>query len=317
MELMTKEDYSEHSERMYKQHNGITSGKYDFSPLQLDLMFMILSIIKEGQKDYLISIADMELLTGRRWNYQQFREATETLGSRMFEIENERGNYMQLWLLTSVEYIEGKGKIEITLNDKSLPLFFDLKNNFTHFQLKSVLSCSSKYAKRIYMICCQWRSVGKFPKPMAIKELKEILGIIDKKGNDTYLNQFAKFKSNVLETAKTQINQLTDIHFEYELFKRGRSFEFIQFYIGGRKQIGTQSEIDFGLDLQYQLALSYSKEIGINEEQAHLIIQSGIDEYRTIIEEVKAKRKKGEIKNPTAYIIGVYQKKGVLPIKQD
>ena len=45
-----------------------------------------------------------------------------------------------------------------------------------------MLNCSSKYAKRLYALACQWRSVGK--KRFEISELKKILGLINKKGKN-------------------------------------------------------------------------------------------------------------------------------------
>jgi len=47
-----------------------------------------------------------------------------------------------------------------------------------------VLNCSSKYAKRLYALACQWRSVGK--KRFEISELKKILGLINKKGEEQF-----------------------------------------------------------------------------------------------------------------------------------
>jgi plasmid replication initiation protein len=46
-------------------------------------------------------------------------------------------------------------------------------------QLKSTLSVTSKYAKRLYALGCQWRNVGK--RRFEIEELKKMLGLIDKK----------------------------------------------------------------------------------------------------------------------------------------
>lgn len=48
--------------------------------------------------------------------------------------------------------MKGTGSFNIKLNESAKPYFFDLKNNFTALQLKSVLNCSSKYAKRLYAI---------------------------------------------------------------------------------------------------------------------------------------------------------------------
>ena len=68
------------SEKKIKQHNTITSGRYDFSACQLDILFMLLATLDESDelgKEYHIRVRDIELITGRKWNYQQLREGTE------------------------------------------------------------------------------------------------------------------------------------------------------------------------------------------------------------------------------------------------
>jgi len=54
---------------------------------------------------------------------------------------------------------------------------------------------------------------------------------------------------------------------------------------------------------------------GISEEYAELIVKNGFDEFIKFVEKVNERAKKGEInvENAAAYIIGTYQKKGVLP----
>src|SRR5699024_12395154 len=120
---------------------------YDLTANQLEILCIILLTQNEGQMTYTIRAKDIELLTGRAWNYQQLRISTEDIGSRMFEIETET-SYKQLWLFQSVEYLTGQGAFEVMISEPAKPLFFELKNNFTHFQLKSVLGCTSSYAKR-------------------------------------------------------------------------------------------------------------------------------------------------------------------------
>ena len=74
-------------DKIIYQHNAITSGRYDYSACMLDILFMILSGLETGKREYLISAKEIELITGRIWNYQQLRTSTEMIGSRMFEIE--------------------------------------------------------------------------------------------------------------------------------------------------------------------------------------------------------------------------------------
>ena len=83
MELM---DVNKENKLIY-QHNVITSGRYDYSAVMLDILFMVLSSLEVGKLDYNIHVADIEAITGRKWNLKQLREATESIGSRMFEVE--------------------------------------------------------------------------------------------------------------------------------------------------------------------------------------------------------------------------------------
>ena len=168
MELM---DINKENKLIY-QHNVITSGRYDYSSSMLDILFMVLSSLEKGKLEYDIHVQDIEDITGHQWNLKQLREATESIGSRMFEIETPE-SIEQIWLFSRVKYMLGTGSFMIKLNEDASPYFFELKNNFTSMQLKSVLNCSSKYAKRLYGIACQWRSVGS--KRFEIVELKKML----------------------------------------------------------------------------------------------------------------------------------------------
>ncbi|MGV6944454.1 hypothetical protein [Sphingobacterium kyonggiense] len=43
-----------------------------------------------------------------------------------------------------------------------------------------------------------------------------------------YRQRISQFQEKVLDVAKRQINEHTGISFDYELFKCGRSYEYIQ-----------------------------------------------------------------------------------------
>ena len=126
------------SEKKIKQHNTITSGRYDFSSCQLDVLFMLLASLDESDevgKEYYIRVKDIELITGRKWNYQQLKEGNEGMMSRVFEIEMPQG-LRQIVLFTTVQYLDGTGSFYMKINEDARPYFFDLKNNFTLFRIK-------------------------------------------------------------------------------------------------------------------------------------------------------------------------------------
>lgn len=305
MELM---DVNKENKLIY-QHNVITSGRYDYSAVMMDILFMVLSSLEVGKLDYNIHVADIEAITGRKWNLKQLREATESIGSRMFEVETKE-KISQIWLFSNVDYILGTGSFTVGLNPKATPYFFELKNNFTAMQLKSVLNCSSKYAKRLYGIACQWRSVGS--KRFEIEELKKMLGLIDKKGNEQY-EKVSQFKERVLDLAKTQINENTDIEIDFELKKRGRSFHWVTLHIDSRKF--KQLEINFDHSVDVQKFAAKLTAYGLTQDQADIIAQNEKEaDFDTLIAELNTKVRSGKLKmdKSVAYLVGIYQKKGIL-----
>ena len=307
------------SEKKIKQHNTITSGRYDFSACQLDILFMLLASLDESDevsKQYHIRVKDIELITGRKWNYQQLREGTEDMMSRVFEIQMPQG-LRQIVLFTTVQYLDGTGSFYMKINEDARPYFFDLKNNFTLLELKSVLSCTSKHAKRLYSLACQWRGTGGHT--YSIGELKEILGLKDPKGKEP--EQYTKvsmFKKQVLDIANRQINEHTDIVFDYELLKmRGRSFDTIKLFCGFSKP-KLQLEIDFKGDIEQQKKngellqkIANIQAIGVRDDLAELW---AVKYWKEFVHEknemLKAIQSGKEIKDFPAYLVGVFKKKG-------
>lgn len=299
-------------QKLIYQHNVITSGRYDYSACMLDILFMVLSCLEKDKMKYIIHAHDIEEITGRKWNYKQLRGATAEIGSRLFEIETP-DRYRQLWLFEYVDYITGTGSFEIKINESAKPYFFELKDNFTSLQLKSILNCSSKYAKRLYAIACQWRNIGS--KKFEIKELKNMLGLIDKKGIEQF-ERISDFKLKVLDIAKKQISENTDVFLEYELKKRGREFFWITLKIGTQKF--KQLEINFEKSINNQKFTSKLIHYGFNQEQADLIASKEKEkDFDILISEINEKIRKRTLKveNSVGYLVGIYQKKGILPVK--
>lgn len=213
-----------------RQHNAITTARYEYSELQLDLFFYLLSMLKKDKTDgvYEIVVKDLSAMTGKEYKYGYLRKATEEMGSRMFEVSTAK-SYKQLWMFQRVEYIIGEGRIEIEFANPIKPYLFDLKDNFTSFQLYAALRLGSKYAKRIYALCSQWKDKGQ-TQTFSLDEFKKMLALLDDKGNEQY-KQIGQFKQFVLDESVKQINQHTDLQIGYTLQKRGRSFQNITFTV--------------------------------------------------------------------------------------
>jgi plasmid replication initiation protein len=287
-----------------RQHNAITSARYDYSACQMDIFFYLLSRLRRDDapdQEYLIYIKDVEAITGRQWNYQQLRAATADMGARMFEVETEQ-RYQQLWMFQKVEYIKGKGCLYVQLSKPIIPYVFNLKENFTSYQLHSALKLSSKYAKRIYQIVSQWKD-KETTRTYSIDELKCMLFLKDPKGIEPELFQnISQLKARVLDIAVRQVSEHTDLRIDYTLLKRGKAYESVRFTIA--RQQPKQIPIAFDQPLEegrLQTARKHLELLGIT--QAPLVEQvlttpRHLDElfkfiYQLKTDKVKANRNPG------------------------
>lgn len=222
-----------------RQHNALTNARYEYSEAQANLFLVLLSKLRKGGPDdvYQITVSEMEKRTGNKYNYKQLRESTREMVSRAHEIETfHKGKPVlrQLVLFSRIDYILGTGVIELEINKYATQYLFEIKNNFTSFQLQAALNLTSKHAKRIYQFCSQWKDIGE-TKKYAILDFKKILGLADDKGKEEYV-LISMFKQKVLDLAVKQINEKTDLNISYQLEKIGRSFKNIVFTVKNQPQ---------------------------------------------------------------------------------
>lgn len=258
--------------KIIKQDNSITNARYDFTACQLDILFCVMGQIHDddtSEKIYIIYAKQIEEMTGRQWQYAQFKEATENMGSRMFEIKTEK-DYTQFWLFQDVVYVTGQGRIEVAFTRKAINLLKNLKNNFTTYELQSALKMSSKYAKRIYQICSQWKDIGE-SKKIDIKDFKQNLGLIDNKGNEQF-KQITHLKEKVLDVAVRQINEHTDLEISYQMageHGRKKPLKTVTFYIKKKSPIilPIEFEKDKNPDIRKANLFSILDKLGIKSSK--------------------------------------------------
>ena len=165
-------------------------------------------------------------------SYKALKEAVSNLFNRQFSYTAEYKRTGKIGIVRSrwvsrIFYVDDLALLEITFAPDVVPLITRLEEQFTKYEAKQVAHLTSKYATRLYEILISWREVGKTP-IFELQQLRKNLGVED----DEY-QRMHHFKSRVLETAITQINEHTDIKATYEQHKQGRtitgfSFKFKQ-----------------------------------------------------------------------------------------
>lgn len=240
-------DPEEKKNKQIRHSNSITGSRHELSAVQLDIYFMLLSKLKADHGNrYEMSVKEIQALTGREWQHDQLKAATLDMIGKVFEIQ-EKDGLLQVAMLSSAKYLTGTSKIQLTIAEELKPYLFDLKNNFTSFQLQSVLSMNSKYAKWIYILLSRWKDIG--IQKFKLEELRYILNIKDRKNKfPEQYKQWGQFKANVLEPAMEKINKSTDLEVSYttETSGSGKKITDITFFIKVRRSF--QPIIPFPID---------------------------------------------------------------------
>ena len=168
-------------------------------------------------------------------SYKALKEAVNNLFNRQFSYTAEYKKTGKVGIVRSrwvsrIFYVDDLALLEITFAPDVVPLITRLEEHFTKYEAKQVAHLTSKYATRLYELLIAWREVGKTP-VFELQQLRKNLGVED----DEY-QRMHHFKSRVLETAITQINEHTDIKATYEQHKKGRTITGFSFRFKQKSQ---------------------------------------------------------------------------------
>lgn len=250
--------------------------------------------------------------------YDNVLSACQKLGTRQMFL-NVNHEKQEFEFITPFPYCNMKnGVITITLFEKAVPYFLELKKGFTQFQLKAALSLQSKYSQRLYEILSGkiWRENGKannvnYWRHVDIDELREMLGVEPGK-----LKQKSQFDKAVLQTAQHEIKEKADIDFEYEYdtdTKVGKEYKTITFKIYPRQEGAEWAEIKMAVAEEISGAevnekvnaaiviLSRDYMFSPNEKDEILTNASLLDKFLEVHGEI-ANGLRGSVKNPTSYV---------------
>ena len=180
---------------------------------------------KEHNNMMTISINDLVKfynLDSKSDKYNQFNEALNHLFNRQMTYTYHDEEHGDMWATCRliVNKIENKkGVIGLKFSDEINQLI-KCDRDFLEYKLKQTIGITSPNAVRIYemlLYILKMTPNKSLKKEFSIEEIKNKLGLSDK------YPRFCDFKKYVLEVAKKQINQHTDIKINYEVKKLGRT----------------------------------------------------------------------------------------------
>lgn len=212
-----------------KSNYFIMNSCYDLTLEEQKLILTLASMVQptdEEFKPYLFKISDFIKLLGitDQSKYSEIPKITKGLMKKVFEID-EGKKVLQVAWLSSAEYESGSGQVELMFSPKLKPYMLKLSDMFTQYKLTNILSMKSKYSPRIYEIlkCNEFKKQGKIV--IELTELRKLL-----KAENIY-PRYYDFKKNVLEATQKELDQLTDISFDFNENRERRKVKEIEFII--------------------------------------------------------------------------------------
>jgi plasmid replication initiation protein len=221
-----------------KQHNSITEARYEMSALEKNIFYMLLAQLKEDDPPekayYRISFDELESRLGRKIPVSELIKASQNLVLKPYTIQKETGGVFYASLVSSMANLPKENAIQLGVGSMIRPYLFDLKRNYTEFELDMALQLRSKYSKRMYEMLSQHKVAGGFV--ISVEELKWRFALKDPKTGKEKYSSWSTFKEQILETPQKELTEKADITFTYQVTKTGKKYTHLHFNIIDAKQ---------------------------------------------------------------------------------
>ncbi len=240
---MARQSLSNDQARVVKS-NRLVQSKMNWTKLEHRVVAMLIAQLEKDDKEFeeqRVYIKDIADLSGRNGKslYDQAEEICQKLLDQKIHIRTQtddgRRRYKGYNCMSSCEYVEGSGHIEAKFNDDMQPFLLQLKRRFTQYNLQCFMRLSSQHSMRIYELL-KMREGIKYLR-LRVEELREVLSCEHSYG------RFADFKRWVLERAREELWEKTDIYFNYQVEREGQTPVRVNFVI---KQNDSEKEREGG-----------------------------------------------------------------------
>jgi len=207
--------------------NDLVEARYRLTLTQQRLVLYLIAQINKGDTDfqtYALSVADFckYLQINPNNIYEEFVAISTSLVTKSLLIQKGTETIVAAWLSSAV-YNSKTGTITLRFAPELKEFLLELKGHFTKYALKHVKEFRSTYSIRLYELLKQYENLG--ARTFEVEDLKEILQI-----KDLY-KDYNLFKQRVILTAQSEINQKSDIQFDFVEIKTGRKVTALKFKI--------------------------------------------------------------------------------------
>jgi plasmid replication initiation protein len=216
----------------------------EFNPLEIDFLFAFITQIDEKDeafKEYQIDTDTLSDKMGRRMRKERVAQLFDSLIVKYISVST-KDDEKRYSIFDTLSYNRKDELYTVQFSSKMKPFFLKLQP-YTKGYLSDVFKLESTYSKKIYLLCAQWRTAGRFT--IKVDKLMSDLGI---KEDSTY-SAYGDFKRKVLKVAEKNMLEKSSIYFEYQEKKKGKKVDEITFIIKTNRTLKDEEPKLFELEL--------------------------------------------------------------------
>lgn len=205
-----------------KANDLIQKSRFNLSTQQQKIVLFIISQIEREDNEfklYEFKITEFCKMCGiepQGDNYSFLKEQIKNICDKSLYISDENGIETLYRWIDKPFFDKRKGTIQIKLDEQMKPYLLQLKEKFTEYELIYTLNFKSKYSIRLYeyLKSIHFEKLKEYSQVLEITRFQALL--------DSNYSNFKDFHTRVLKPAKKEINQYSDLLFDYELIKDGK-----------------------------------------------------------------------------------------------
>jgi len=286
------------------QHNNLIEARYSLTLQEKRLILWLISKIQpdeENFKKHELSVQEfMSLLElSGKANYKELQKVTLGLMKKILVIKRpDERTLTQVNWINYAHYEEGIGRIQLAFSDAMKPFLLHLKGQFTAIEVTDLMQFTSIHAIRIYELLKQYQDIGE--RILSVEEIKECCGVISKFKN------YPDFERYLLLIAQREINEKSDIYFEFARQKHVRKIVGIKFIISKNKayEIHNNPEKQTQEIKRKPAVIVTLKEFGLSTRVINQILKENTEQViQDAINAVDLQLSRGQVRNTKAMLM--------------
>ena len=219
-----------------RKSEALLNARYQLSELAIKLVSIIYSNVKrsdENGKDYQIRVADIAKLVNKDYGemYNLIKNAVDELLENPIRIEDkENKKWVAFNWISDALYEEGV--ISFTISKRLKPHILELQKKYLKYRLENILNLKGSYViriyetlKNVYNLKTKYGNLAE--EIIKVEELREMLEV----PRSYPYGGSSGIKKRILEKAKKEFEEHTDIIFDYKEIKTGRKVTHLKFII--------------------------------------------------------------------------------------